>query len=193
MESAKRLTTVKYRNELKWDLRDYFKKCQEQGFKNNISEDSIKLDWCLDSKGQFFLTYMGDQVVSMSGCHPLPEIGANTWRLLFRGATLREYQNIFNVTSKTHMNSIPFLYHIPKQIEWALLQGAEQFVITTNYQNTEIPSMEKSHRVFQLLEKQGLVKCLVEKIDLFYTEQTVWELYIEKYYIKRQEFVNRNS
>jgi hypothetical protein len=193
MEPTERLTTVKYRDQLRWDLEQYFKKCSSHGFKNNASAEAIKLDWCLDLGGQFFLTYADDQVVSVSGCHPLPELGEKVYRILFRGATLPQYQNFLNVVSKTHMNSITFLHHVPKEIDWAKEVGYTKFVVTTNWDNPEIPSMNKSHRTFKLLERQGIVKCLEEKIKLFYTDQTVWELNVDRYQKVRKDFVFRNN
>jgi hypothetical protein len=151
----------------------------------------MKLDWCRRINGEFFLTFDTDGLIAVSGCHPLPEVGTTTWRLLFRGVNLKN--NIFNIVSKSHMTSTGFFYHVLPQIEWARAHGGDQFVITTNWANPEIPSMEKSHRIFKLLERQGLVTCLIEKINLFNTDQTVWQLNVDKYTELRTEFAVRNN
>jgi hypothetical protein len=193
VETKKRLTTVLYSNSHKLSLEKFCRSCQEQGYKNNQSLDAIKLEWCLDQGGQFFLTYIDDIVVSVSGCHPLPEIGKDVYRILFRGATLRQYQNHLGVMSKTHMTSIPFYTHIPLAAEWVNSMNNKRLVITTNWNNPNIVSMNKSHNVLGLLAKQGIVSCLTEKINLFYTEQTAWQLNIDRYTTARNQFKQRNG
>jgi hypothetical protein len=153
----------------------------------------MKLDWCLSIGGQFFLTYLDNNVISVSGCHPLPEIDQSTYRMVFRGATLNKYQNILNIVSKTHMNSIPFLYHMPRQIDWAKEQGYDNFVITTNIDNENIPSMNKSHSVLNLLSRQGLVECIIDKTTLFYSDQSVWKINVEKINAVRAAFKTRHE
>jgi hypothetical protein len=189
MDTTKRLTTIEYTDQVD-DLDVFCQKCGELGYKNNDSVKAMKLDWCRRIGGQYFLTYDNKEIIAVSGCHPLPEVGATTWRLLFRGANLKN--NIFGVMSKSHMTSTGFFYHMLPQVAWAQEHGGDQFVITTNWVNPEIKSMEKSHRTFKLLERQGLVSCLVEKMELFNTIQTVWQLNLSKYSQLRQEFIERN-
>jgi len=191
LESKKRLTTVEYSPKHENDLRWFCQVCAKLGYRNNSDFVKMKLDWCLETDGQFHLTYADKKLIAVSGCHPLPEIGSNTYRVLFRGATIEK--NLLDVVSKTHMNSLVFLLHIPRQIEWASSRGADQFVITTNWVNPDITSMESSHRVMKLLEKQGILECLVEKTELFYTTQTVWKLNVEKYFQIRKEFIKRHN
>lgn len=193
MEITKRLTTKNYSDDQIELLEEFCNQCNLDGYQNNKSLDAIKLDWCLVSGGQFFLTYLDNKIISISGCHPLPEIDQFTYRIVFRGATLKQYQNIFNIISKTHMTSIPFLYHMPRQIEWAKGQGYTNFVITTNIDNENIPSMNKSHRVLTSLSKQGMVECIIENKTLFYSEQSVWKLNLEKINQARTEFKTRHN
>lgn len=192
MEITKRLSTNVYSTDQIAHLEEFCNRCDSEGYQNNKSLAAMKLDWCLSIGGQFFLTYLDNAIISVSGCHPLPEIDQGTYRMVFRGATLNKYQNIFNIVSKTHMNSIPFLYHMPKQIDWAKEQGYDNFVITTNIDNTNIPSMNKSHSVLNSLSRQGLVECIVDKKTLFYSEQSVWKLNVEKINKIRTEFKTRH-
>jgi hypothetical protein len=192
MESKKTIT-VEYSTEHLSKLIDFCQACEEPGYKNNNSIESMKLDWCLEVGGQFFLTYLGDKIVSVSGCHPLPEVDNTTYRLMFRGASLPEYQNFTNTVSKTMFNSATFYYHVPKQIEWAKRQGYNTFVITTNSNNPEIQSMNKSHRALKALSNQGMVDCMFEEKMLFYTKQSVWKLNLEKYNQVREQFKIRHG
>lgn len=194
MFSQERLITRQYDQSQKDILVDFCTKCNALGYYNNMSLDAMKLEWCIKKGGQFFLSYYDGLLIGLSGCHPLPQVGEKIFRILFRGIELPEYRNIFDVVSKTHMSSIPFYYHIPLQIEWAKSKGAEKFVVTTNWNNPNgIRSMNKSHRVFQLLEKQGIVSCLSSQMILFETEQSVWELNLDNYFLAREGFRNRNG
>lgn len=193
MDTNKRLKTVGYTDQHLGFVEEFCQQCKLVGYKNNESIEAMKLDWCLSQGGQFFLTYLDDRIISLSGCHPLSEVSKNTYRVLFRGATLPEYQNLTGAMSKTHMNSIPFFYHVPRQIKWAKQVDRDCIVVTTNYENTEIKSMSKSHRVFHSLAKQGIVNQLVEKMNLFYTEQAVWQINENEYFKHRSEYALRQG
>jgi hypothetical protein len=194
VESYKRLTTVEFDFSQLPAVEEFCKACKLAGYKNNDSLKSLKLDWCLELGGQFFLTYLNDKIISLSGCHPLPEAGKGIYRILFRGATLPEYQNLHGTLSKTHMNSIPFYHHAPEQIKWATIAGYANCVITTNRSNKDgITSMNKSHRVFKLLEKQHIVSCLHESLWLFNNDQSVWNLNTDNYFISRNNFKERHG
>lgn len=183
------LTTVGFTFDQIKSVEKFCYECSLVGYKNNDSVKSMRLDWCLNLGGQFFLTYKNDKLISLSGCHPLPEAGKNVYRILFRGATLPEYQNLQGTLSKTHMNSIPFYHHTPRQINWARVIGYDDYAITTNHSNKDgITSMSKSHRVFKLLEKQGLVSCLHENLRLFNNDQSVWSLRVDNYLAARNRF-----
>jgi hypothetical protein len=91
------------------------------------------------------------------------------------------------------MTSIPFYEHIPLALTWAN-EKASTFAITTNWANPDgIESMSRSHSVLGLLARQGIVDCLIEKVNLFYTEQTVWKLNVGKYFDAREKFKQRND
>lgn len=190
MDTKQRLITVSYSDIHKNALEQFCNSCKEQGYRNNESFTAMKLEWCLEQGGQFFLTYINDTIVSVSGCHPLPEVGNNAYRILFRGAALKEYQNYPRVLSKHLMTGIPFYTHIPLANEWC---NSSQLVITTNWNNSGITSMNKSHNVLGLLARQGIVNCLIKKMNLFYTEQTVWQLNMENYLAARNKFKQRNN
>lgn len=190
MDAKKRLITVEYSADYKNLLEEFCSRCALVGYKNNSSLEAMRLDWCISIGGQFFLTLLDNEIISVSGCHPL----LDCYRVLFRGATLPEYQNIFGVPSKTHMGSIPFFSHLPLQMAWAKSKRYVSQVVTTNWSNPDgIESMSHSHRVFQLLERQGIVSCLHEKINLFNTEQSVWLINEHKYQEAREGYRTRNG
>lgn len=194
METDKRITTVGFTFDHIKSVEEFCQACKLAGYKNNDSVKSMRLDWCLKLGGQFFLTYFNNRLISLSGCHPLPEAGENIYRILFRGATLPSYQNLYGTLSKTHMNSIPFYSHVPRQVNWAKTSGYNTYAITTNHSNKDgIESMSKSHRVLGLLEKQKLVTCLKHDLWLFNNVQSVWGLNLDNYFSARNNFKERNA
>lgn len=194
MVSEEGLITYQYDKAHKTDLEKFCLECKELGYHNNNSINSMRLYWCLDQGGQFYLTYLNNKLIGLSGCHPLTDVDKSTYRILFRGIELPEYRNVFKVMSKTHMSSIPFYYHVPLEIIWAQKNNAKHIVVTTNWNNPDgITSMNKSHRVFQGLNKQGIVNCLVEKVSLFGVEQSVWDLNLDRYFEAREGFRIRNG
>ena len=194
MESSQGLTTVEFTSDQISAVEEFCRACELFGYKNNTSVKSMRLDWCLNLGGQFFLTYSNDKIISLSGCHPLPEAGEYVYRILFRGATLPEYQNLHGTLSKTHMNSIPFYSHVPRQVNWAKTSGYNTYAITTHHSNKDgIESMSKSHRVLGLLEKQKLVTCLQYDLWLFNNVQSVWGLNLDNYTAARNNFKERNA
>jgi len=136
MVAAERLTTVVFSDQYINQVEKFCLSCKEHGYKNNESLKAMKLEWCLDQGGQFFLTYYDDKIISLSGCHPLPQAGEDVYRILFRGITLPEYKNLQGALNKAHMNSIPFYNHIPEQVKWIKgLTDEPKLVITTNHAN----------------------------------------------------------
>jgi hypothetical protein len=190
MDAAKRLTTVEFDSSYRTLLEEFCDSCSSHGYTNNSSLEAMRLDWCIATGGQFFLTLLDEKIISVSGCHPLLDY----YRVLFRGATLPEYQNIYGVPSKTHMGSIPFFSHLPLQLSWSSKTKYRTSVVTTNWNNPDgITSMSHSHRVFQLLARQGIVSCLHEKINIFNTDQSVWGINQEAYFSAREGFKVRNG
>jgi hypothetical protein len=188
MESKKRLITVPFSYSKISELERFCEECKNLGYKNNQDLEAMRLSWTMGNGGKFFMTYLENDIVSISGCHPIPEVGKKIYRLLFRGASLPAGQNWSGLISKSHMNSIPFFFHIPEQIKWAQELNYSRFVITTNWENADIRSMDASHRVLTILSRQGIVNCLVPEIELFDKKQTVWELNLEKYFNARNRF-----
>jgi len=193
MDAEKRLTTVIFNDQYLGQVEKFCLIAKEHGYENNESLKAMKLEWCLEQGGQFFLTYFNDKIISLSGCHPLPQAGEDVHRIMFRALTLPEYKNLQGTLHKGLMNAIPFYNHIPEQINWikGLTDNYTKLVITTNHAN-EITSMEKSHRVLKLLEKQKIVSCMHENLFLFNTNQSVWLLNQDIYNQERLNYTNRN-
>jgi len=155
----------------------FINRCGQLGWSNNNTLRAMK--W---KDHTFWGTWIDCDLAALSGVQHLPEIGDYTYRLLFRGAQLPEYNKYFSTPSRYHFNSIPFYDHIIPQMDHCPSQS--DFVITTNMINDSSGHMHRTHRVMQLLAKQGLVTLLRNEI-LYNTIQSVWTLNVDCYLEKR--------
>lgn len=158
------------------DIQDFCKDCEKFGYNNNSSLQSMKHDWCLDNGGAWWGVYKESKIVSMAGCHPFWD----GYRLLFRGA---QTTHASNGLSKTHMTSIPWSVIMPEQIAWCSGVATEETpaYITTNISHDESGKMNRTHRVLQLLQKQGIVDYVTDE-EIYHVQQSVWRLRVGRYY-----------
>lgn len=177
---------IPYTNDWHQALLLFFEKAKTLGMENNTDFEKMKWDIC-----KWWISIDGDQIVGISGCHPLPEGQSETWRVMSRSAIIPEYRNRFKNLSRSNINSETTHYHMPLQIKWIKehYPEAKQFVITTNISNDN-PVYSRTDHVVHIMETTGIVKKIgVEKI--YYTDQTVWEVNVEKLFSIRSEFRER--
>jgi hypothetical protein len=160
-------------------VEEFLAECDKRNFKNNSSLKALKWDWCTSEGGKWFGTVKQGKIVSMSGIHPFKD----GYRALFRGAQL-ESRHVKGL-NRYQFQSWPFYAHLPLQIEWARWQGSDKIYITTNVTNDESGRMNRVHKSFVPLEKAGVVThCGIEEV--FYTQQSVWQLNVDRYFEVRE-------
>lgn len=150
-------------------------RCREQSINNNISVKAMKIgNWGNDA---WWTAWVDNQIVSISGMHPLPEISNECWRVMFRTATLREFRALAGPVSKNLTHDVNWGRILPFQIEYAKEQNAKKIVFTTN---SSIEGDTNSYRTDRVVKKtlaaRGLVKLIHENIMLYNTVQNVWEV-----------------
>jgi hypothetical protein len=169
-------------DELLPKLEIFCKEVEELGYINNSSLKAMKYEWCKDY-GEYFCAIRDDKIVAVAGCHPLPEVGENAWRILFRGCEL-PHQDIFKGLGKGDWNSITQREFIPKFIEWC---PTNELYLTTNITHEHSNGKaERNHRLMGLLAKQGILDKHCD-MELYFTEQTIWKLNIEEYTKRRNK------
>jgi len=163
-------------------LQVFCNKCKELGYQNNQSFQAMKLLWC-KSQGEYFCAVKDNEIVAVAGCHPLPEVSPNAWRIMFRGCEL-PMQDTFTGLGKGDWNSITQREMIPKFIEYC---PTDELYITTNtYHEHSNGKAARNHKLMGLLARQGILDKHGEMM-LYYTEQTVWKLNIEEYTRRRNK------
>lgn len=166
-------------DELIPELEIFCEKAKELGYTNNSSLKAMKYEWCKE-QGEYFCAIKGNDIVAVAGCHPLPEVGPNAWRVMFRGAQLPGYNKSFGL-NKYHMSAITWREILPAQIQFC---DTEELYITTNVDYDASGKMNKIHRLFRSLHKLGMVDYQGREF-LYQTEQSVWKLNINEYTKRR--------
>jgi hypothetical protein len=158
-------------------LASFCRRCEELGISNNRSFQALKLEEFRDRPLKYWVAVdeVNGAIVGTAGCHWLPELGDDYFRILFRGCILPEYRGAGSSgLSKSHRNSFLFRYATPLQIEWARALGGRHFVITTNVEVRG--GAASTDRLFHTLERQKVVRKILSEEWLFSTRQNVWEL-----------------
>jgi hypothetical protein len=154
-------------------MRAFYSECRALGFQNNISPESIKYKWATEeNKGRFWTVSVGPRVVAMAGCHWLPQLHENAFRIQFRGCELPG-SDLKKTLSRSHFNASTFRELIPHQIEWTKRFPNSECYISVNHDNP-------NHRAMELIERQGFLT-YVTSMELFYTQQTIWKFNEQHY------------
>jgi len=168
-------------NQLHSKLQIFCDKCKDLGYTNNSSFKSMKLEWCKDW-GEYYCAIKDDEIVAVGGCHPLPEINENGWRINFRGCELPG-ASPYKGLNKGNWNTITWRDFIPVFIDYC---PTDNLYITTNISNEHSGKALRNHKLMGLLAKQGILDKVSDTI-LYYTEQTIWKLNVQEY-VKRRSF-----
>ena len=167
-------------DELIPELEIFCDKAKELGYTNNSSLKAMKYDWCKE-QGEYFCAIRDDEIVAVAGCHPLPEVGPNAWRIMFRGCELPQ-TDTFKGLGKGDWNSITQREMIPKFIEWI---PSDELYITTNTDHEHSNGKaSRNHRLMGLLARQGILY-YEGRMILNQTEQALWKLNIDEYTNRR--------
>jgi hypothetical protein len=140
----------------------------------------MKYKWCKE-QGEYFCAIRDDDIIAVAGCHPLPEVGPNAWRIMFRGCELPQ-TDTFKGLGKGDWNSITQREMIPRFIEWC---PSEELYLTTNTDHEHSNGKaSRNHRLMGLLARQGILH-YEGRMVLNKTEQALWKLNIDEYTTRR--------
>lgn len=148
--------------------------CKAEGIINNSSLEAMKMG--VFPNDRWFAVIRNQQIVSLSGCHPLPESQNKQWRVLFRTATLPHYRAKAGAYSRNLNHEFSWSQLLPLQIEHGLQWGAESFFFTTNTNSSgDTHSNRVDHFVKKVLEPKGRVKFLKQELS-YGVLQNFWKV-----------------
>lgn len=149
--------------------------CDELGYKNNKSFESIKLDKMTMPHGQFFIGLDEDKIFTFAGVHIMEP---HTYRCLFRGAGLPYYS-----TGLTGLKaSYQFIYLLNMQIDFILEHDTlAEFYLTTNHSQDKGKSSRMNDVWCPRAEKQGILTLVDENFMYNNTLQRLWKINVATY------------
>ena len=163
-------------------LEIFCQQAKDIGYENNTSLEAMKFNWCNDW-GKWFCAIKNNKIIAVGGCHPLPEVSPDAWRILFRGCELPN-KDTHKGLSRYNWYSITWREFIPQFIKWC---PSKELYITTNIDNEHSNGKAtRNHKLMGLLAKQNILDKHNDMV-LYYTEQTVWKLNISEYTRRRKE------
>lgn len=171
----------------KLDLAEFYAAAARKGFNNNASQqmlvDSLakEKEWCV------WILYYNNKAIGSVGAHSFPEMGENSYRIAVRTCVFSDMLPIDTLRTRnqiiTHQH-VTSQFLIPACIDWA--PKGSRLYITSN--ESSVGTQRLVHRIFgPAMEATGQMKRIT---DIFYrgTEQTVWELFPDRFY----EVLNKN-
>lgn len=163
------------------DLSDFYKGADERGFHNNSSQRMLIESFKNEKKWNVWILYHNGEAIGSVAAHSFDDImGENTYRIAARTCVFSDKLDMKSLRTRnqiiTHQN-VTSQFLIPACLDW-VPKDARTF-ITSN--ESEIGTQRLVHKIFcPAMESTGQMKRIKE---VFYrgTEQTVWELYPEKF------------
>lgn len=173
------------------DLQDFYEVAAEKGFTNNSSQkmlvDSLskEREWCV------WILYYDGLVAGSVGAHSFPEMGDDAYRIAARTCLFSERLPWPSLRTRnqiiTHQHATSQTL-IPVCIEWA--PKGSKLYITSN--ESEVGTQRLVHRIFcPAMEASGQMKRVAE-INYRGTNQTVWQLYPDKFYEELSKYLRWN-
>lgn len=152
--------------------------CKELGYINNQSFDAIKLDKMKMPYGKFFIGIEENKIFTIAGIHIIPELGPNSYRCLFRGATLPGY-----ITGLGFLkNSWQFIITLDQQINFIKnINKNAEFYLTSNKEQ----KLGKSSKIDKFFcpraERLGILTLVDNNFNYMNTEQRLWKINVDVY------------
>lgn len=163
------------------DLTEFYSKAAAKGFENNASQkmlvDSLakEKEWCV------WILYYNNKAIGSVGAHSFPEMGENAYRIAVRTCVFSDELPYTTLRTRnqivTHQHATS-QFLIPACIDWA--PKGSNLYITSN--ESSVGTQRLVHRIFgPAMEATGQMKRVAE-MNYRGTNQTVWQLYPDKFY-----------
>tara|TARA_B100000287_G_scaffold176412_1_gene166376 strand:+ start:637 stop:1176 length:540 start_codon:yes stop_codon:yes gene_type:complete len=163
-------------------LQIFCDKCKKLNYINNVSFKSMKLEWC-KNWGEFFCIIHEKEIISVAGCHPLPEVSSNAWRIFFRSCDIPK--TVIHKGLHKGTNHKARLY-INKFIEYC---PTNELYVTSNIDNKKYKEIVRNNKTLHLISKQkNPILENVGEIKLYDTNQTIWKLNIDIFQKKYEKY-----
>ena len=169
------------------DLTEFYETAKAKGFENNASQKMLVDCFNNEQLKQVWILYYNDKAVGSVAAHSFPEMGDNSFRIAVRTCVFSDLLPMNTLRTRnqivTHQH-VTSQFLIPTCIEWAP-KGANLY-ITSN--ENSVGTQRLVHRIFgPAMEETGQMKRVAE-IKYRGTNQTVWQLFPDKFYEELNKF-----
>ena len=149
-------------------LLEFCETCSILGYKNNESLKSLRY-YETKENGEWWAAWLDSRIIAMAGSYPIPELGNEFMRVLFRGCQI---ENPYKGISKYHLNTVLFRDILKAQME---KYPVHRLIMTTNVVNDNSGKMQRSHRMLQKMSTTKIVSHFCD-MEYYNTQQSLWEI-----------------
>lgn len=162
------------------DLKDFYANALARGFENNASQKMLIDCFKNEREKQVWILYYNNDAVGSVAAHSFDEMGPNSYRIAARTCVFSDMLPIRHLRTRnqivTHQH-VTSQFLIPACIEWAPKDS--KLFITSN--ESSVGTQRLVHRIFgPAMEATGQMKRVTQMLYRG-TEQTVWQLYPDKF------------
>jgi hypothetical protein len=170
---------------LKWstelDLTEFYATASAKGFTNNASQKMLIDSLAKEKEWSVWILYYNNKAVGSVGAHSFPEMGDNAYRIAVRTCVFSDMLPMDTLRTRnqivTHQH-VTSQFLIPACIDWT--PNGSRLFITSN--ESSVGTQRLVHKIFgPAMEATGQMK-QVAQMQYRGTEQTVWQLYPDKFY-----------
>lgn len=174
------------------DLTEFYTIAKSKGFLNNASQQMLVDCFRKENNWQVWILYYNGTPVGSVAAHSFDDVmGPNSYRIAARTCVFTDMLPTNTLRTRnqivTHQH-VTSQFLIPVCIEWA--PAGSKLYITSN--ENDAGTQKLVHRIFgPAMEETGQMKRIK---DVFYrgTDQTVWELFPDKFYEELNKYKRWN-
>ena len=163
------------------DLSEFYATAESKGFTNNASQKMLVDSLAKEKEWAVWILYYYDKAVGSVAAHSFPEMGEDAYRIAARTCVFSDHIPIPSIRTRnqivTHQH-VTSQFLIPACIEWT--PPWANLYITSN--ESSVGTQRLVHNIFgPAMETTGQMKRITE-MNYRGTNQTVWQLYPDKFY-----------
>lgn len=165
---------------LELDISEFYKEAELRGFKNNSSRQMLVDSLSKERQWAVWILYYNHKPVGSVAAHSFDEIGEDCYRIAARTCVFTDLLPYNSLRTRnqivTHQHATS-QFLIPTCIDW-VPKGARMF-ITSN--ENDVGTQRLVHKIFApAMVETGQMR-LVKNLHYRGTEQSVWELFPNKF------------
>jgi hypothetical protein len=171
------------------DLTYFYTEAEKRGFVNNVSKKVMVDCFRNEREKQVWILYQNNTPIGSVAAHSFDEVmGPNTYRVLTRVCTFGEARPTQGLVTPKRLiaehQNLTDQFLLPTCINWVNKRG--RIFATSNASKNASQRLVHSY-YFPTLEKIGVVS-KIKEVFYRYTDQTVWEIYPDKFYENLAKF-----